>query len=149
MSRAICALRGADQPAGRVTINREPVFVAKVIVPLLNQFHDTFPEIELRLVASNAIADLDRYEADLTVRSARTGVVDGPSDLISNAPIYPYSAPGLLPQDRIAPHHLTEFRLYRDRTAGPSQGGAPCAKLASGSNAAVAWCIRSTIWLND
>jgi LysR family glycine cleavage system transcriptional activator len=106
----------ADQPAGRVTINSEPVFAAKVIVPLLNQFHNTFPEIELRLVASNEIADLDRYEADLAVRYARTGVVDGPSDLISDAPIYPYSAPGLLPQDRIAPHHLTEFRLYRDRT---------------------------------
>ncbi len=105
----------ADRPAGQVTINSEPLFASKVIVPLLAAFHRTFPEIELRLVASSVIADLDRFEADLAIRFARKGIVDAPSDLLSNAPLRPFAAPGLVPDKNLRPEHLTQFKLYRDR----------------------------------
>ena len=104
-----------DTPAGRVTINSEPVFAAKVVAPLLAAFHLAFPDIELRLVASTDLADLDRFEADLAIRFARRGVLDGPSDLISDAPVYPYAAPGVVPGNVVCPRHLGQYRLYRDR----------------------------------
>lgn len=105
----------ADTPAGRVTVNSEPLFAAKVVAPLLAGFHAEYPEIELRLEASSTLADLDRYEADLAIRFLRKGVVGAPSDLISNAPLYPFAKPGLVPGDVLRPEHLAQYRLYKDR----------------------------------
>ncbi|WP_299286607.1 LysR family transcriptional regulator [uncultured Tateyamaria sp.] len=108
----------ADKPAGRVVVNSEPVFAAKIVVPLMAQFQRDFPEIELRLVGSNELADLDRFEADLAVRYAKSGHLDSPSDLLSDAPIYPFAAPGYLTDDTLRPEDLTRVPLLRDR--GPN-----------------------------
>ncbi|MFL4469893.1 LysR family transcriptional regulator [Tateyamaria armeniaca] len=108
----------ADTPAGRVVLNSEPVFAAKIFVPLMAKFQRDLPDIELRLVGSNELADLDRYEADLAIRYAKTGELEYPSDLISDAPIYPFAAPGYLPDDVLRPEHLTQLPLLRDR--GPN-----------------------------
>lgn len=105
----------ADTPSGRVVINSEPLFAAKVIAPLLPRLHADLPEIELRLVASHELADLDRYEADMAIRFAHKGALDVPADLISSAQLFPYAVPGLVPDDRLRPEHLRQFRLYRDR----------------------------------
>lgn len=107
----------ADTPAGRVVVNSEPVFAIKIVIPLLAGFQRAFPDIELRLVGSNDLADLDRYEADLAIRYAKTGHLDQPSDLLSDAPIYPFAAPGYLEDDILRPEHLTERPLLRDRGA--------------------------------
>ncbi|MEX0370869.1 MAG: LysR family transcriptional regulator [Tateyamaria sp.] len=108
----------ADAPAGRVVVNSEPVFAIKIVIPLLAKFQRDLPDIELRLVGSNELADLDRYEADLAIRYAKTGSLDQPSDLLSNAPIYPFAAPGYLEGDVLRPEHLTTRPLLRDR--GPN-----------------------------
>ena len=108
----------ADTPAGRVVINSEPVFAAKIVAPLLAQFQRDLPDVELRLIGSNELADLDRYEADLAIRYAKTGYLDQPSDLLSNAPIYPFAAPGYLQDDILRPKDLLEKPLLRDR--GPN-----------------------------
>lgn len=105
----------ADAPAGRVVINSEPLFAAKVIAPLLPRFHADLPEIELRLIGSHELADLDRYEADMAIRFAQKGALDLPADLMSDAKLYPYATPGLVPEDRLMPEHLRLFQLYRDR----------------------------------
>ena len=105
----------ADTPAGRVVLNSEPLFAAKVIAPLLAQFHRDLPDIDLRLIGSNALADLDRYEADMAIRFAHKGTLEIPSDVVSDARLYPYAVPGLLPDDTLRVEHLTQFRLYRDR----------------------------------
>ncbi len=105
----------SDTPMGRVTLNSEPTFAINVVAPLLASFERQFPEIELRIIASSAMADLDRYEADLAIRFTRSGVVDVPSDLISNARVYPFAAPGLVPDNVLLPEHLAQFRLYKDR----------------------------------
>ncbi len=104
-----------DKPAGRVVLNSEPLFAAKVIAPLLRRFHEDLPEIELRLIASDQLADLDRFEADLAIRFAHRGVLDLPSDVISDAPLYPYAAPGVIGGDRLCAEHLGQFQLFRDR----------------------------------
>lgn len=108
----------ADTPAGRVVVNSEPLFATKVVIPRLAQFQRDLPDIELRLIGSNELADLDRYEADLAIRYAKTGVLDQPSDLLSNAAIYPFAAPGYLDGDVLLPEHLNSKPLLRDR--GPN-----------------------------
>lgn len=108
----------ADAPAGRVVVNSEPVFAAKIVVPLMAKFQRDLPEVELRLVGSNELADLDRYEADLAIRYAKTGHLDEPSDLLSDAPICPFAAPGYLKDDTLRPEDLTRLPLLRDR--GPN-----------------------------
>jgi len=105
----------ADAPAGRVVVNSEPVFASKIVIPLLARFQRDLPGIDLRLVGSNDLADLDRYEADLAIRYAKTGSLDQPSDLLSDAPIYPFAAPGYLTGDTLRPGDLTERPLLRDR----------------------------------
>jgi len=108
----------ADTPAGQVVVNSEPVFAAKIVIPLLSVFQRDLPEIDLRLVGSNNLADLDRYEADLAIRYAKTGHLQEPSDLLSDAPIYPFAAPGYLQDDVLRPEDLTRVPLLRDR--GPN-----------------------------
>jgi len=108
----------ADTPAGQVVVNSEPVFAAKIVIPLLSVFQRDLPEIDLRLVGSNNLADLDRYEADLAIRYAKTGHLQEPSDLLSDAPIYPFAAPGYLSDDILRPEDLTRVPLLRDR--GPN-----------------------------
>ncbi|MEO0379148.1 MAG: LysR family transcriptional regulator [Pseudomonadota bacterium] len=108
----------ADTPAGLVVVNSEPVFAAKIVIPLLAKFQSDFPQIELRIIGSNELADLDRYEADLAIRYAKTGHLHEPSDLLSDAPIYPFAAPGYLRDDILRPEDLNRVPLFRDR--GPN-----------------------------
>jgi LysR family glycine cleavage system transcriptional activator len=105
----------ADAPQGRVTLNSEPLFAAKVVMPRLAAFHAAYPEIDLRIEGSNMVADLERYEADLAIRFTMSGTLDLPSDLLSDAPLYPYAAPGVLKDDMLRPEDLQRHRLYRDR----------------------------------
>ncbi|QBF29975.1 LysR substrate-binding domain-containing protein [Thalassococcus sp. S3] len=105
----------AETPSGRLTVSSEPLFAAKAVIPRLPDFYETFPEVELRLDASHALADLERYEADIAIRFAHSGVLDVPSDVLSTAPLYPFSAPGLLPDNRITPEAVRTHRLYKDR----------------------------------
>ena len=105
----------ADTPAGRVVINSEPLFAAKVVAPLLAEMQQDLPEIDLRLIGSTDLADLDRFEADIAIRFAHKGVLDGPADLLSDAPIYPVAAPGVLPDDVLLPEHLHTVTRFRDR----------------------------------
>ncbi|MEO0503764.1 MAG: LysR family transcriptional regulator [Pseudomonadota bacterium] len=105
----------ADKPAGRVVVNSEPLFAAKVVAPLLAQIQIALPDVELRLIGSDQLADLDRFEADMAIRFAHKGVLEQPSDLLSDAALFPYAAPGLLPSDRLQPEHLAQHQLFRDR----------------------------------
>ncbi len=105
----------AETPTGRVTINSEPLFAAKVVIPRLQDFYDRFPEIDLRMDVSHSLADLERYEADLAIRFAHKGGLDLPSDLLSDAPLIPVAVPGLIEGDTLTADDLRRHRLYRDR----------------------------------
>lgn len=92
----------SEAPVGRVVINSEPLFAQKVIVPRLAAFKRQFPEIDLRIEASHDLADIERYEADLAVRFAHSGTLDVPSDVLSDARIFPFAAPSLLAERDLA-----------------------------------------------
>lgn len=107
----------SQSPRGKVTINSEHVFAERFIMPRLAEFQAAFPEIEVRLEASNRLANIEQYEADIAVRFARFGRLDVPSDLLSNAPISVYATPELAAQVKV-PSDLLHMPRLRDRNNG-------------------------------
>ncbi|MFK7879916.1 LysR family transcriptional regulator [Roseobacter sp.] len=105
----------AATPRGRVTINSEPLFAERFIIPRLAGFQTAYPEIDVRLEASSLIADVERYEADIAIRYTHTGALGGPGDLLSAAPIYPYASPELA-QGLRQPEDLLHVTQLRDRS---------------------------------
>lgn len=105
----------AEVPKGRVTVNSEPLFAERFIIPRLAKFQAAYPEIEIRLESSPQIADVERYEADIAVRFAHTGSLDVPSDLLSFAAIYPHASPSLM-SGISEPKDLLSFPMLRDRS---------------------------------
>ena len=106
----------AEVPTGRVTVNSEPLFAERFIIPRLAGFQQAYPEVEVRLEASPNIADVEKYEADIAVRFAHTGKLDVPSDLLSYALLYPHASPELMHNCIREPKDLLQLPLLRDRT---------------------------------
>lgn len=69
------ALRDATGPAdgstGCVRLTASEVLAVEVLPPILNDFMEAHPEIEVELVVSNELEDLLRREADIAIRMAR------------------------------------------------------------------------------
>ncbi len=65
-------LTGTD-PAikGPLTITAPQLLIASFLGPVLDQFDREYPEIELRVLATNDLLDLSRLEADLGIRISR------------------------------------------------------------------------------
>ena len=108
----------AEKPEGTITVNCEPLFATKWLVPQLGAFARQHLQIDIRLEASRHLADVARYEADLAIRFVRPGGRYPDSELLSNAPLYPFAAPGLVPAPVKAPREILSFPLLRDRTGG-------------------------------
>lgn len=106
----------AAVPTGRVTVNSEPLFAERFIIPRLGSFQRAYPEIEIRLESSPALADVERYEADIAVRFAHSGALDVPSDLLSGAMIYPHASSKLMQGGIAEPKDLLGLPLLRDRS---------------------------------
>ncbi len=104
-----------QRPEGTLTISCEPLFAMKYLIPRLPGFYSAFPGVELRLEASRALADVERHDADLAIRFAHRGVLDIPSDLISDEPLFTYATPDLRPEGWDSPEQVLNYRLYRDR----------------------------------
>ncbi len=106
----------SDKPSGLVTVDSEPLFAAKWLIPRIGDFYDKYPEIELRLDARRELADIKRYQADMALRFFN-GAPPGPDQpMFCNAPLYPYAVPQIASQIT-QPTDVTKFRRYRDRFA--------------------------------
>ena len=105
----------SDSPSGSVTVNSEPLFAERFVIPRLSRFHAAYPEIEIRLESSPLLADVERYEADIAIRFAHRGHLEIPSDLLSLAEIYPHAAPELMPKIK-SPADLLHLPRFRDRS---------------------------------
>lgn len=108
----------AEVPQGTVSVNSEPLFATKWLVPRLRGFTDAFPEVDIRLEASRHLADVARYEADLAIRFVHPGGQYPGAELISDAPLHPYAAPALVSGPVDDPRDLLAYPLMRDRTEG-------------------------------
>lgn len=70
IERAIALLKPVSESTN-LTLSVTPVFAAKFLVPRLSEFGQVHPEIDLRLQASNAVADLRTQDIDLAIRYGR------------------------------------------------------------------------------
>lgn len=101
----------SEAAQGRVIVNSDPVYALQVVAPRLAEFREAHPEIELELVGSTSLADVDRYEADLAIRFLRAGRLERATDLLSAAPMLVYAKPGLLPERPSVAEILSAPRL--------------------------------------
>ncbi|NEK23076.1 LysR family transcriptional regulator [Sulfitobacter sp. JBTF-M27] len=106
----------AETPQGTVTVNAEPLFATKWLVPRLGSFGADHPEIDIRLEASRHLADVARYEADLAIRFVPPGGQYPDSELISDAKLHPYAAPVLISK-ALSAREMLRYPLLRDRTS--------------------------------
>jgi DNA-binding transcriptional LysR family regulator len=66
-------LQGSEKMlSGPLTITAPQLLIAKFLAPVIDQFAKTFPQIELRVLATNDLLDLTRREADLAIRISRS-----------------------------------------------------------------------------
>ena len=108
----------AETPQGTVAVNSEPLFAMKWIMPRLTDFYAQYPDISIQLEASRQLADVARYEADLAIRFVHPGGVYPNSELLSDAPLYPFASPLLVPKPIDDPKELLNYPLMGDRTNG-------------------------------
>ena len=106
----------AEVPQGTVTVNAETLFATKWLVPRLGDFSAAHPGVDLRLEASRQLADVARYEADFAIRFVSPGGRYANAELVSDAPLHPYAAPGLVELPLSTPSQLLRHVLRRDRT---------------------------------
>ncbi|MEL6242900.1 MAG: LysR family transcriptional regulator [Pseudomonadota bacterium] len=62
----------APELSGTLTLTAPQLFIAHFLAPMLDRFDRDYPQIDLRIRASNEILDLTRREADLAIRISRS-----------------------------------------------------------------------------
>lgn len=64
-------ISGLDtRPSGTVRVSLPPSFAQAFLAPILAGFGETFPDIEIEVIPTNQISDLNRHEADVSIRAA-------------------------------------------------------------------------------
>ncbi|MEP2640369.1 LysR substrate-binding domain-containing protein [Roseobacter sp.] len=107
-----------ERPAGTVTVNSEPLFASKWLIPRMGAFARAHPDIEIRLEGSRWLADVNRYEADIALRFLQVPGSNPDAILVSDAPMYPFAAPGVVDLPLSSPRALANQTLLRDRSTG-------------------------------
>lgn len=66
-------LQAADtELTGRLTITAPQLLLSNFLAPVLDEFDQKHPQIELRVLVTNDILDMTRLEADLAIRISRS-----------------------------------------------------------------------------
>lgn len=67
------ALQGSEtELCGGLAITAPQLLISNFLAPLLDEFDRKYPQIDLRVLATNDILDLTRLEADLAIRVSRS-----------------------------------------------------------------------------
>lgn len=103
---------------GKVTVNSDPMFAERWLIPRIGGFQDAHPKIDLQLVASDRLANLDQHEADMAVRFFLQGDVGDRAVLLSDTLVYPYASPKLW-QPGWGARDLLPMKLLVDREGDP------------------------------
>ncbi|MCV3271793.1 LysR substrate-binding domain-containing protein [Roseobacter sinensis] len=138
--------RVTERPAGVVVVTCEPLLAAKWLVPRLSDFMAQQPDIDIRLEASDSLVDVNRYEADVAIRFLSVAGSDPDALLVSDAPLYPFAAPGLVRDDRLEPAALDQYKLLRDRARDTWAIWSACAGVAPDViRPMAAWRLRAPL----
>lgn len=108
-SRVSLTASGQSQTIeGKVTISASDIMAAYILPPALGVLHQRAPRIDVKVIASNALSDLRRREADIAIRHVRPEHPDLIARLIRDARARFYATPAYL--DRIdRPSSLDEL----------------------------------------
>jgi DNA-binding transcriptional LysR family regulator len=96
---ATASVRSANQ-SRQVSVTTTPGFASLWLIPRLERFSASHPQVDVRVSASNDIVDLQRGQFDVAVRFCRT--VDGQGEPLFEETVLPVCAPRLL-KDRSRP----------------------------------------------
>lgn len=111
------AVRARDQ-TGALTVSTMPSFAAKWLVPRLRSFREAYPEIDVRLSATEKLVDLARdTDVDCAIRYGRGPTWPGcDSELLIDEDFSPVCSPKLLegPIPLRTPQDLAEHTLLQD-----------------------------------
>ncbi len=81
---------------GQVCISASDATAAYILPDVLKRLREIAPKIEIEVVASNALSDLRRREADIAIRHVRPEQPDLIAKLVREARAYLYAAPEYL-----------------------------------------------------
>jgi len=108
--------------SGPVTVNAAPSIAALWLVPRLDAFLQSYPEIQVRVLASDDAPDLDRGEADLRIVYGMGEYPGFRTRLMMRDAIFPVCAPSLLntrPLRRFS--DLRQHTLLQDIDIDPAE----------------------------
>lgn len=98
---SLAATGHSQEIAGSVSISAGEAYAAFLLPPILARLRHEHPGIRIEIVASNAVSDLRRREADIAIRNARPTDPELIARKICDDAARLYAAPGYL--DRIGP----------------------------------------------
>lgn len=121
MARGVGSLCAAGL-SGRLTVAAPPAFATLWLVPRLLGFQQSYPDIQLRLLAAADALDLQPGETDVGIAY---GFGDHPGQvtrLLMRESVFPVCAPALLNQNRLARlHDLASHTLLHDLNTGSDE----------------------------
>ncbi|MGH8455761.1 MAG: LysR family transcriptional regulator [Stenotrophobium sp.] len=106
--RALAELQAVPRGLLRVTV---PVPVASTLGPLLREFLERYPEIQLDLDASNRVVDLAEEGFDVAIRFARTLPPNVVARLLLSMRLHLYASPQYLQRAGV-PQHPTDLSRH-------------------------------------
>ncbi|WP_375772515.1 transcriptional regulator GcvA [Archangium gephyra] len=109
---------------GVLTVTVSPAFAAKWLLPRLERFQASWPELDVRLDASTELLDFAARGVDIGVRYG-AGVWPGlTAEKLLDEEVYPVCSPALLRQSgRLRrPSDLASLRLIHDRSVDARSG---------------------------
>lgn len=65
------AAKGGSEPAGPLRITTTDTVLNSLLLPVLGGFTAAYPQIDLDLIATNALANLSQRDADVAIRATR------------------------------------------------------------------------------
>jgi len=84
------------ESAGPLTVSTLPSFAAKWLVPRLRTFRQEYPDIDVRITASEKLVDFARDDIDLAIRYGRGNWPDLMVDKLMRHDWFPVCSPALL-----------------------------------------------------
>jgi len=86
----------AQERSGRLTVSAMPSFVATWLIDRLQGFRQLHPDIDLRISASNALANFDRDDVDAAIRWGKGNYPGLAAVPILKEDVFPVCSPRLL-----------------------------------------------------
>ncbi|MCU4651269.1 LysR family transcriptional regulator [Roseibacterium sp. SDUM158016] len=93
---ALAATGQSQEIAGAVTITASNLYASELLPPILGRIREEAPALQIQVVASNALSDLMRREADIAIRHVRPDQPDLTAKLVAEDEAALYATPDLL-----------------------------------------------------